>query len=100
MPIVTFIRWFDACQKEAADAGEAIPEVTELVEVGFLLAETDEAVLIGMEQESEGAQPGRWRLNIPKVNIRERRDVPLAKAFGVKLPRKPATSQKRAAVYG
>lgn len=81
---VTYIRWQDACAKEAADAPEAIPELTELCEVGFLLGETDEAVLIGMEMEPGGDQhPGRWRLNIPKVNIKERRDVTVGKAFGV-----------------
>lgn len=84
--IVCYIRWKDACAKEAADAPEAIPELAELCEVGFLLAETDDAVLIGMEQSSD-SHPGRWRLNIPKVNILERRDVPLMKAFGLK--RKP-----------
>lgn len=88
--IVTFIRWHDANAVEAADAPDATPELVELVEVGFLLGETDEAVLIGMEAESGSNHPGRWRLNIPKVNIKERRDMPVAKAFGVTRRKKKA----------
>lgn len=90
--IVTYIRWQDACAKEAADAPEPVPELTELVEVGFLLGETDEAVLIGMEMEPDGSQhAGRWRLNIPKVNIKERKDVTVGKAFGVTRRKRPDT---------
>lgn len=87
--ILCYIRWKDACAKEAADAPEPIPELSELIEVGFLLAESDDAVLIGMEHSADHTSPGRWRMNIPKINILERRDVPLMKAFGLK--RKPKT---------
>jgi len=56
--------------------------LVELHEVGFLLGENDEAVVIGMEfnQDAE-IQPGRWRLHIPRVSIQEMRVVELDKAF-------------------
>jgi hypothetical protein len=54
----------------------------ELQEVGFLLDENDEAVVIGMElSQDPEIQPGRWRLHIPKVSIQEMRLVELDKAF-------------------
>jgi len=52
--------------------------------VGFLLAENDDAVLIGMEHQADDTHPGRWRLNISKVSIIERRDVTMEKAFPVR----------------
>ncbi|MGD0497545.1 MAG: hypothetical protein ABSC23_03815 [Bryobacteraceae bacterium] len=81
---LTFVRWRDACSVEAVDAlRPAVPELSELCEVGFLLAENDEAVLIGMEHQADDTRPGRWRLNIPKVSIIERRDMAVEKAFPV-----------------
>jgi hypothetical protein len=75
---VTYIRWRDALAHEAAsmETTPATPELAELQEVGFLLAETEDIILIGMEQ-SGNVRPGRWRLNIPKSAIIERRDVSL-----------------------
>lgn len=82
---LTYLRWRDACSVEAADAPRpAVPELSELCEVGFLLAENDQAVLIGMEHQADDTRPGRWRLNVPKVSIIERRDVELDKAFPVR----------------
>ena len=82
---LTFLRWRDACAVEAADTPRpATPELSELCEVGFLLAENDEAVLIGMEHQADDTRPGRWRLNVPKVSIIERRDMELEKAFPVR----------------
>ena len=87
---VTYVRWKDACSVEAADLTPrpAVPELAELCEVGFLLAENDEAVLIGMESQADDTRPGRWRLNIPKTAIIERRDVEVGKAFPVRRRRK------------
>jgi hypothetical protein len=89
---VTFVRWKDACQVEASDftSRPATPEVSELCEVGFLLAENEAALLIGMEQQADDTHPGRWRLNIPKAGIIERRDMEVDKAF----PDPPAKSPK------
>jgi hypothetical protein len=87
---VTYVRWKDACSVEAADSTPraAVPELSELCEVGFLLAESDEALLIGMESQADDTRPGRWRLNIPKSGIIERRDVDLERAFPVRSRRK------------
>ncbi len=76
---ITYIRWRDACSVEAdVPATEAVPALAELCEVGFLLAEDDEAVLIGMECAADDTAPGRWRLNIPKSGIVERHDMPVS----------------------
>lgn len=91
-PTLTFIRWLDAQSHEAADSPEAKPELAELCEVGFLLAETEDVVLIGMEQSGD-AHPGRWRLHIPRNAIVERRDVPLSRAFRKPRKRQPKEEQ-------
>ena len=80
-PKVTLVRWLDACQREAADSPEAIPELAELQHVGFVLAETDDILLIGMEIGAADVHPGRYRFNIPKNSILERRDVEIETAF-------------------
>jgi hypothetical protein len=84
MKIITYIHWRDACIEEAADPDTPIsPDpLVDLYEVGYLIAETEDAVSIAMEwvpiQENNlaepGGKPGRFRLHIPKVNIVERRD--------------------------
>lgn len=81
--IVTYIRWRDAVSEEAtAPAVKTVAALVELCEVGFLLAETEEAVTIGMENHCDGeVSPGRWRLHVPKVCIIERRDVEFEKVF-------------------
>ena len=72
---VTYIRWWDALSVEAAEPHTpAVPELCELRAAGFVLNESAAAVLIGMETGADGS-PGRWRLNIPKINIIERFDA-------------------------
>jgi hypothetical protein len=80
---ITYIRWRDACSVEATAAGvvPAKPELSELTSIGFLLAENDEAVLLGMELQDAETHPGRWRFNIPKSSIVERRDADVETAF-------------------
>jgi hypothetical protein len=80
---VSYIRWRDACQVEASGTGvvPAKPELSELTTVGFLLAEDDDAVLLGMELQNDNTHPGRWRFNIPKSSIVERRDADIDDAF-------------------
>ena len=86
---VILVRWKDACAVEASDltSRPAVAELAELCEVGFLLHENDEALLIGMEHHADDTHPGRWRLNIPKALIVERRDMELDKAFPMKRKR-------------
>jgi hypothetical protein len=77
---VAYIRWKDAVAEEAAD-GPGRPleaKLVELQEVGFLLDENEEAVVIGMEvTEDDEVRPGRWRLHIPRVSIQEMRVIDL-----------------------
>ena len=61
-----YIKWKDALSTEA---GDAIAQLATLEEIGWLLHETPEAVLISME--APGELPSRWRLNIPRGQILE-----------------------------
>ena len=70
--------------EEAGEAGSQNPQaqLVELQEIGFLLDENEEAVVIGMEIHNDAeVRPGRWRLHIPKVSIQEMRVVELEKVF-------------------
>lgn len=89
--IITLIKWHDAMAHEAAgmEATAAVPELAVLTEVGFLLAENERIVTIGMETQEGTITAGRWRLNIPKNAIIERRDTTVRKAFAPPRKRKP-----------
>lgn len=91
---LTWIKWWDAVSEEASEpATTAKAGLVQLEEVGFLLNETDEAVLIGMELHSDSEiTPGRWRLHIPKGAIADRRDVSIEEAF---LSRRRRRSSKK-----
>jgi hypothetical protein len=81
---LAYIRWKDAVAEEAGETASNSPEakLVELQEIGFLLDENEEAVVIGMEIHDDAeVRPGRWRLHIPKVSIQEMRVVELEKAF-------------------
>lgn len=68
-PQILKVVWRDACSEEAAlPVNETVSGLVELTEVGWLIAESEESITLGMEL-SEGAHPGRWRLHIPKVCI-------------------------------
>ncbi|MGD0497676.1 MAG: hypothetical protein ABSC23_04485 [Bryobacteraceae bacterium] len=89
---LAYIRWKDAVAEEASDdhPHPTQAKLVELQEIGFLLDENEEAVVIGMELSDDSEiRPGRWRLHIPRVSIQEMRTVELDKL----LPRK----RKRAA---
>ena len=81
---LAYIRWKDAVAEEAGESGPhpAHAELAELQEIGFLLDENEEAVVIGMElTEDTDVRPGRWRLHIPRVSIQEMRVVELSRMF-------------------
>ena len=81
---LAYIRWKDAVAEEATNSDPKTPQarLVELQEIGFLLDENEEAVVIGMEINDDAeVRPGRWRLHIPKVSIQEMRVVELDKAF-------------------
>ena len=69
-PPIVYIRWRDACFSSDTTPVEAANGLVELHEIGWLLAESPEAVTIGMEWEP-GMLDTRFYLNIPKVNITE-----------------------------
>ena len=75
---IVYIRWMDACTEEARDPHYSVkPALAELSEVGFLLGETEDAVTIGMEYGADDIEPGRFRLHIPRGQIKERVEVDL-----------------------
>lgn len=80
---LAYIRWKDAQSEEASEPlTEARAHLVELEEVGFLLDENEEAVLIGQEiQDDAKVQAGRFRLHIPRSQIVEMRVVDVKKAF-------------------
>lgn len=80
---ITHIIWRDAAYSNGdAVSLSAIGGLTELQEVGFLVAENDEAVTLSMESGLTGCN--RCFLTVPKVNIVSRVDTTLAKAFRLK----------------
>lgn len=79
---IAYVRWMDATQEEAAAPDTPVlPCLTELHEVGFYLGETDDVVSLGLEHMGEDNEAGRWRLHIPKSQIKEIHVKDLAKAF-------------------
>ena len=63
---LAYIRWKDAVSEEATDyhVSASVAKLVELHEVGFLLDENEEAVVIGMEySDDHEVRPGRWRLH-------------------------------------
>ena len=81
---LAYIRWKDAVAEEASGTSNhpTMAQLVELQEIGFLLDENEEAVVIGMElTEDPEVSPGRWRLHIPRVSIQEMRVVEIDKVF-------------------
>jgi hypothetical protein len=94
---LTIIRFWDASQVEAAgmEPGKAVPELALMEETGWLLAEDENAVLIGMEAAAETHEPGRWRLNIPKKMIVQRSDFNVNSKFSIRSSRKKRESKDK-----
>ena len=70
MPTIAHVIWRDACTEEAREGGPVSPDpLIELHEVGWLLAEGEDSITLGMELEADGQDPGRWRLHLPISNI-------------------------------
>lgn len=69
---IAYIRWLDAWTEEAQTPHTSVkPGLAELHEVGFLLSEDSEKVVIGLEMCGDDTEPGRFRLHIPKGQIQE-----------------------------
>ena len=83
------IRWRDAVAEGGDLSTAPHAALVELEEVGFLLDENEEAVVIGMERHAAAdVMPGRWRLHIPRVSIVEMRVAEVEAAFAVRPKRK------------
>ena len=82
---LALVTWVDAVQ-EQGEGTEAKAQPCTLQEVGWLMDENEQAILIGMENHmvAKGAVPGRFRLHIPRANIKELRVVEAGKAFPAK----------------
>lgn len=70
---LAYIRWRDATHGIEEIAAEDA-DLVELHEIGFVAADTDEAITLTMEH-CPGAKTFRLWLTIPKVNILETRYV-------------------------
>lgn len=77
---VAYIKWKDAVYSDA-DGDNHIAKTVELEEVGWLLDENKDAVLIGLELQPEGYTKGRGRISVPRPNIIELRVVEFKSAF-------------------
>jgi hypothetical protein len=80
MPKIALVEWRDAMM---VDGNQEVAELAELTEVGYLLSETEEAVMIGME-DPDGMIEGRWHLSIPRNCITSMKTVDVEKAFNSK----------------
>lgn len=76
---LAYVRWRDASYDTEEVPLERV-ELADLHEVGFLVAESVEAVKLSVEYQ-EGAETGRLCVTIPKCNILEMRTRELSKAF-------------------
>ncbi len=83
---IAYIKWRDACFEQADDGGPCHADLVELDEIGWLVAENEEAVTISLELEPNAdgipsSKAGRSRLHIPKNGIVEMRVAEFGKAF-------------------
>jgi hypothetical protein len=69
-PLVA-VHWKDAWHSMEEIPHEDLGEPYDLWEVGFLVKNTDSAVVLTMEMDQEGTLSSRNTLTIPKVNIVE-----------------------------
>jgi hypothetical protein len=70
LPPVVLIRWFDASYNSSERAESDIEcRPIEMVEVGFLIKENKDAIVVGMEHAPDH---GTFRhvVTIPRVNVR------------------------------
>lgn len=78
---LAYIKWRDAIIDSEETNERPTAKLAELEEVGFLIDENEEAVLIGMEAFQTNVALGRPRLAIPRAVIIEMYVTELGKAF-------------------
>ena len=74
---LSFIHWRDASMNYGPTETREQVGLLDLYEFGLIFVETPDSVTLTMEGD-ESMDTTRIRLSIPKVNIVERQDVPLA----------------------
>ncbi len=83
---IIYVKWKDAQNSNSNHAIASLGDLAELHEVGFLIKETPETIVVGTES-ADGATEVRFWLTIAKNSIIEERRTTLGKAFPK--PRKP-----------
>jgi hypothetical protein len=76
---ITYLKWRDASYN-GDERDESEMTLVDLQEVGWLVREDNESITLSMEHQ-DGATARRLWLSVPKVNVIERRDVDLDRAF-------------------
>jgi hypothetical protein len=77
---IIYVKWKDAVHSMDEHAIVELGALAELEEIGFLIKETPESIVIGTENQ-DGALHVRMWLTIPRVNIVEQKRTTLARAF-------------------
>lgn len=82
---IVYLRWLDSCGPTGSvwiDASQALPEVCVCESVGWIVSETDEAIMVAGHVEHDISESASGVLSIPKVAIVERRNITLPKKRG------------------
>lgn len=77
---LAYVKWKDAVYSDSDGASHQASTV-ELEEVGWLLDENKDAILLGLELQPEGYTKGRGRISVPRPGIVELRVVEFKTAF-------------------
>lgn len=84
-PTVAYVRWRDACYNPDEVPHESLGALVELLEFGFVIAESEEAITICPEYQ-DGATSSRLTITVPRCNIVEMRTWPLSALLATKKP--------------
>lgn len=77
---IIYIRWKDAIHSMSEHPIAELGALAELHEIGFLIKETPDSIVIGTECQDAATNVRMW-LTVPKVNIVEIKRTTLDRAF-------------------
>jgi hypothetical protein len=77
---IIYLKWRDAIHSMNEHAITELGGLAELHEIGFLIKETPDSIVIGTECQDAATNVRMW-LTVPKVNIVEIKRTTLARAF-------------------
>lgn len=83
---VEYVHWRDACYNTEEARHDELGGLADLHEIGFLVKETDESVVLAIEH-MDGAVSSRLTLTIPKVNIVQRVPINLQRILSKRKPK-------------